>query len=406
MSNYNNWSRRDRGGRGGGRGKGNRRSGPDQRRNDRRERNFPKFADNEFNSYNNDDNYWPQKNRNYNNNGFNANDRYPNNDGGGDIVPWHRKTPIIPLIIPPQHNNNQLAEDETNNDEVNTQYAQESTAENLNNSSISEKGLNDRESSDARNRTNSVSKNITAAVSAEASNTSVKTTALTVQIKQEKQDVIKLKQEKGSSSSSSSGESSSTESSSSEEEPEMPAKPLASTICNLKKSKESPVMVTPSSPLNIKLKSKSNAVIATPILKQTAAPASSSSSSSEDEEEPPKPPPPSTKATKTKSQKQETKIKSSKKKKKLEDDVVCMGNLENKIVLEDDSDEEDESQDESAVASSASKKSKKSTKKTEICMICDKKVDKVTYLIICITTLKYLYYLLTGPYLFSMSNDL
>lgn len=374
MSNYNNWSRRDRGSRGGFRGKGNRRSGRDQRRNDRHERNFPKFADNEFNKSNNDDNYWPQKHRNYNNNGYNANDRYPNNDGGGDIVPWNRKAPIIPLVIPPQQPNNdiELNENDENNAGLNSH--------NLNTSTTFDESNNGRDSC-ATSRNNLVLKNYTAADSAEKSNTPVKTTPLTIQIKQEKQDVIKLKQEKKSSSSSSSSSESSSESSSSEEEPEVPTKTLPSNASNLKKPKESPIRVTLSPPIGITLKPKTNATNATPTLKKSTAAESSSSSSSSEEEEPPKPATSCTKTMKTKSQKQETKIKSSKKNKNLEDDVVCMGNLENKIILEDDSDEEEESQDESTVTSSAYKKSKKTGKKTETCMICDKKVNKVLFFV-------------------------
>ncbi|XP_059221460.1 protein mushroom body miniature [Stomoxys calcitrans] len=154
---------------------------------------------------------------------------------------------------------------------------------------------------------------------------------------------VKIKVERKSSSSSSS---SSSDTSSSDED-------------ESKKSRESnnEAITKAQSPIHIRLKPLAESKTTTSSNKSSKT--DSSTSSSEGEEVEPKPP---------------KQVKKSKKKKtKSEDDVVCLGKVKNKFVLDDDSDGEDigDSLPKSKVSTKDKKKS--STEKLEQCMLCDKK---------------------------------
>lgn len=307
------------------------------------ERNFPKFADNDRS--NNQYDYWQYSNDN------NVNNGHAQNAG---IVPWFRRNPINPLLIPQQHlnfkndidNENKEVQAHNNSQEIVKDNAQK-MVENLPTLERS-----DKENSVSITRKDSVS-TTTVPQSPEPPKIPVETN---VSIKKEKTaDLGKsLKQERKSSSSSSS---SSSDSSSSEEETTVKPPVVAKIEITTSKAQ--------SSPLKIKLKPKTTPINSTTV---EAPSESSSSSSSSSEEELPK--------------NQEPVVKKegkpiSKKKNSSEDDVVCMGNLENKIVLEDGSDEDvdDNVENYEPTKKVSIKKCKTSAVKTlEKCMLCDKKV--------------------------------
>ncbi|XP_073825788.1 mushroom body miniature [Musca autumnalis] len=197
---------------------------------------------------------------------------------------------------------------------------------------------------------------------------------LLVNIKKEK-----IKTERKSSSSSSSSD----DSSSSEDE-----QPKTVTA----QKQDASAKTAPSSPLNIKLKP---ATPTTPVVKvkkdSVPQPSSSSSSSSSEEEEEPPPtrPAPVPQPVHNDIEKSAKKSEKSKKKKskKSKDDVVCLGQLENKVTLDDDDEDNDEQEatanesntDDDGKAettvndSKSKKKSKKASKsQKEQCMLCDK----------------------------------
>ncbi|XP_075152336.1 uncharacterized protein LOC142226300 [Haematobia irritans] len=157
-------------------------------------------------------------------------------------------------------------------------------------------------------------------------------------LNQIKQESIKTEKKSDSSSSSSSSDSSSSDEEASK----------VSKITNISKSKTSPARTQLFKTAAISKKSNK---------KNSPSSSSSSSSSSEEKEE----------AT------IQEPNKSSRKKKKPDEDVVCMGNIENKITLEDDEESNPDGSDIGNIFKRAKskKKSKKSNK--EQCMLCDKK---------------------------------
>lgn len=308
-------------------------------------RQFQKFVDTEHLNY--EPNYWPQNNWSCDNS---RNDDYQFNETlnhSGGIYAWIRNKPDNQLIIP-RH---------INFEEHYERSHQESDATNID--AVQRKNV----SAEVRNEPLNVISKETNATKPQ-NNTELPQvqqpsgTNNCVNIKQEKDLLINLKQEKKSSSSSSS----SSDSSSSEEEVDHNNKASVSV-----KPEITSVAKPPCSPLNINLKSRTSSVSSTQIKisdKIKPLPEMSSSSSSTSDEES-SIAPSTSKAEKTGNKKE--KVVS-------EDEVVCVGNLANKIILEDESDSTSSDKDPGdKTPENILKKSEKQT--SEKCMICDKKVS-------------------------------